>query len=277
MAKYALDGRVVLITGGARGIGLDAATRLLAKGASIALVDRDEVELANAAKQLDNRERVAVFAADVTNAAAVQTAVDDAVAHFGGLDVVIAGAGISGKPAAFSSLSATDFKRVININVIGVYHTIRAALPYVTERQGYILPIASVAALIPTPFLVAYSASKHAVDGMARSLRLELAHTGVSVGVAYFSFIDTDMVKTAKATPVGSAALSILPDFLSKPIPVSEAGNAIVRGIEKRARWVYAPKWVPGLITLRGLSSRFEDLATRSPKFAALLREPPKK
>lgn len=272
MAKYSLQGRVVLITGGARGIGLDAATRLLEKGACVALVDRDAAALAACAKNLG--DRVATFVADVADLAAMQAAVAAVVERFGGLDVVVAGAGISGKPSPVATLDPAEFKRVIDINLMGVYYTVLAALPYVVARKGYILPIASVAALVPSPTLAAYVASKHAVEGFARTLRMELAHTGTTVGIGYFSFIDTEMVRNATADSVGGAGFRAIPSLLRKPIPVGRAGKAVVDGIENRSRWVCAPKWVSGLITLRGFSAQFEDAAARMPQLTAALRQP---
>jgi NAD(P)-dependent dehydrogenase (short-subunit alcohol dehydrogenase family) len=268
---YEIEGRTALITGGARGIGADAARRLLDKGANVALVDRDEVTLERTAAELGDRAEP--FAADVTDGSALDAAVTGAAQRFGGIDVVIANAGISGEPATVATIDPAEFERVIEINLIGVWRTVRAALPHVVERRGYVLPIASVAALIPGPLIAAYTASKHGVEGFARSLRLELAHTGTKVGVGYFSFIDTDMVRDAVAHPAVARGMSSLPGALRRPLPVGAAGAAIVRGVERRAKRVYAPRWVPALIATRGLSGPVESLAGHDPRLVRTLRE----
>jgi NAD(P)-dependent dehydrogenase (short-subunit alcohol dehydrogenase family) len=260
-----------LITGSARGIGADAARRLASKGANVALVDRDVVGLERIVAELGDRS--AAFVADVTDSAVLEAAIAGTVERFGGVDVVIANAGISGEPATVATIDPAEFERVIEINLIGVWRTVRAALPQVVERRGYVLPIASVAALIPGPLIAAYAASKHGVEGFARSLRLELAHTGVRVGVGYFGFIDTEMVRDAVAHPAVAHGMSLLPGVLSRPLPVGVAGAAIARGVECRAKRVYAPRWVPALIAIRGLGGPIETLAGRDPRLVRALRE----
>jgi NAD(P)-dependent dehydrogenase (short-subunit alcohol dehydrogenase family) len=269
--RYEIADRTVLITGSARGIGADAARRLAGKGANVALVDRDAVGLERIVAELGDRS--AAFVADVTDSTALDVAVAGAVERFGGVDVVIANAGISGGPATVATIDPAEFERVIEINLIGVWCTVRAALPHVVERRGYVLPIASVAALIPGPLIAAYTASKHGVEGFARSLRLELAHTGTRVGVGYFGFIDTDMVRDAVAHPAVARGMSLLPGALSRPLPVGAAGTAIAGGVELRAKRVYAPRWIPGLIAMRGLGGPIETLAARDPRLVKALRE----
>lgn len=271
MSRYDVEGRTVLITGGARGIGADAARRLAQRGALVALVDRDADALERVAAGIG--ERAAAFTADVTDREALDRAVAGAVDRFGGIDVAIANAGVSGTPCTVAAIDPEEFERVIEINLLGVWRTVRATLPHVVERRGYVLPIASIAAALPGPLLAAYTASKHGVDGFARSLRMELAHTGTRVGVGYFSFIDTDMVRDASASPGGGAALSALPGALGKPIPVGAAGKAIVRGVERRAKRVYAPRWIPGMLALRGFGGPLESLAARHPRLIAACRE----
>ena len=267
---YEISERVVLITGAARGIGADAARRLVDRGARVALLDRDAEGVERQAASLG--DRAIAFAGDVTDWDSLQAAVDGTVEHFGGIDVVVANAGISGPPRSVMSIDPGDFEAVIEINLLGVWRTVRAALPHVVARKGSVLPIASVAALIPAPLLAAYVASKHGVDGFARSLALEIGHTGTRVGVGYFSFIDTDMVRDAYADPVVDASMSTLPKRFTKPIPVGAAGKAIVRGIERRSRNVYAPRWVPGLIAARGLGGPVEGFAARDKRLVETMR-----
>jgi NAD(P)-dependent dehydrogenase (short-subunit alcohol dehydrogenase family) len=269
--SYEIEGRTVLITGGARGIGADAARRLLDAGANVALVDADALALEQTNARLG--DRAVAFTADVTDALALDAAVAATLRRFGRIDVAIANAGVSGRPATVATIDPIEFERVIEINLLGVWRTIRATLPHVVERRGYLLPIASVAALIPSPLIAAYAASKHGVEGFARSLRLELAHTGTKVGVGYFSFIDTDMVRNALVEPAAARGIGSLPGFLSRPLPVGAAGAAIVRGVERRANRVYAPRWVPALIAVRGIGGPVESLAGRDPRLVKALRE----
>ena len=99
------------------------------------------------------------------------------------------------------STDPAAFERTIEINLLGVWRTVRAALPHVIERQGYVLVIASLAAAVHGPGMAAYSASKAGAEAFADSLRVEVKHLGVDVGVGYFAFIDTDMVRGGDAHP----------------------------------------------------------------------------
>jgi len=269
--RYEIEGRSVMITGGGRGIGADAARRLVERGARVALVDLDREAVEATATELG--DAAVPFVADVTDRPALETAVAGAVERLGGLDVVIANAGISGAPQTVAAIDPAEFERVIEVNLLGVWRTARAALPHVVERKGYILPIASLAAAVPGPLIAAYVASKHGVDGFARSLRMELAHTGTRVGVGYFGFIDTDMVRDAFADPAVATGMNSIPWPLAKPVPVGAAGAAIVRGVERRANRVYAPRWVTAAVSLRGLGGPIEAVAARDPHLRRALCE----
>ena len=258
------------MTGGARGIGAATAVQLVRGGASVALVDRNGPGVERRAAELG--ERATAFEADVTDPHALDAAVRATVQRFGGLDVVVANAGISGVVSSVAAIAPSDFERVIEVNLLGVWRTVRATLPHVVERTGYVLAIASTAAALPVPLLAAYAASKAGVEAFCRSLRMELAHTGTRVGVGYFSFIDTDMVRDAVAQPIASQALMAIPGPIRRPLPVEAAGAAIVRGIQRRAKRVCAPRWVPGLLALRGLSGPLDDLAARHPRLVRACR-----
>src|SRR5436190_8912516 len=245
--SYPIDGRVVLVTGAARGIGAEAARRLAGRGARVALVGLEPEELERVAAQCG--PDAAWFEADFTDADAIGAAVAGTVERFGGLDAVVANAGI----AANGLLGYTDpvvFDRVVEVNLLGSYRTIRAALPHVTERRGYVLQVASGAAFTPVPGLSAYCASKAGVEAMCNCLRQEVAHNGVDVGVAYFGWIETDLVTAGREAGGAFAPLRDLNRGpLARTLPVSAAGNAIVRGIERRSSTVAAPGWIkPGML-----------------------------
>ncbi len=236
-------GKTVMITGGAGGIGVEVAQRLHAKGANLVLTDLDESKLAAVADEL-GRERVLVAVADVCDLVAMEKAVAQAVERFGGIDVVLANAGL----LAFGSVLQIDpaaFKKLIDVNVLGVFHTVRAALPSVIERQGYVLIVSSLAAYAAAPGVTAYNASKAAVEHFANALRLEVAHRGVDVGSAHMSWIDTSMVNDQKANlSAFSEMLTRLPPPLGTVTSVEACGNAFVKGIERRRRRINCPGWV---------------------------------
>lgn len=238
-----MNGKVVFITGGARGVGAEVARRLHAKGAKLVLTDLDKAPLDELADALGG-DRVATAVADVRDLAAMQAAAALAVTRFGGIDVVVANAGIG----SFGSIVNVDpeaFKRVLDVNVLGVFHTVRAALPALIERRGYVLVVSSLAAYAAAPGLASYNASKAGVEHFANALRLEVAHLGVDVGSAHMSWIDTPLVQEAKADlPSFRELLSRLPGPLKNTTTVEACGKAFVAGIEGRKRGVFCPGWV---------------------------------
>jgi NAD(P)-dependent dehydrogenase (short-subunit alcohol dehydrogenase family) len=227
---------------------------LHAKGARLLLTDVDSGALATFAAALGG-DRVLTVTADVRDLPAMQAAVDAGVQRFGGVDVVVANAGI----ASYGSVLQVDpaaFKRLMDVNVLGVFHTVRAALPAIVERRGYVLVVSSLAAFTAAPGLAPYNASKAAVEQFANALRLEVAHHGVDVGSAHMSWVDTAMVRDTKTD------LSTFGEMLAKlPYPVNvttsveKCGAAFVDGIEGRRTRVYCPRWVGALRWLKPLMS----------------------
>jgi short-subunit dehydrogenase len=157
------------------------------------------------------------------------------------------------------------FRRLIDINITGVFHTVRAALPQLELRKGYVLVVSSEAAYAPAPGLASYNASKAGVEHFANSLRLELGYKGVAVGSAHMSWIDTPMVQDAKRDLAAfREMLDSLPGPLGATTSVEECAEAFVRGIEKRASRINVPGWVGLLRLLKPLlSSRLFELLSR--------------
>jgi NAD(P)-dependent dehydrogenase (short-subunit alcohol dehydrogenase family) len=247
-ASIPLGGRRILITGAARGIGAGAARRLHERGARVALAGLEPELLEGVAAECGSAPW---FECDVTDRAQVERAVEGAVEGLGGLDVVIANAGIAtavpligGDPVAF--------ERIIAVNLLGVYYTLRAAGPHIAHPRGYALAIASLAAAVHAPMLGPYSASKAGVEALGNTLRVELRHTGAHVGVGYFGFIDTDMVSRGMQTR-SAQQVQRGPSALTKPVPLALAIDAIERGVERRSRRVTAPGWVGAVLALRML------------------------
>jgi NAD(P)-dependent dehydrogenase (short-subunit alcohol dehydrogenase family) len=273
MPRYDVSGRHILVTGGANGIGLETARRLAARGAHTSLLDVDTGALEEAAGLIG--AAADPFVCDVTDRSSVEDAVSAARKRFGPIDVVVASAGISGKPTPIRETTDEQFKRVIEVNLIGVWRTIRTALPDVVDRKGYLLPIASLAAGVPTPLIGPYGASKAGVHSLGRTLRMELAHTGVKVGVGYFSLIDTNMVRGALADKRVQRGLKGVPRALSRPASVGAAGEAMARGVEKRARRVCVPRWVSPVMSLNGMGGPLEWLAAKDPRMIKTLETKP--
>jgi NAD(P)-dependent dehydrogenase (short-subunit alcohol dehydrogenase family) len=238
-----VNGKVVFITGGARGVGEEVARRLRRKGAKLVLTDLDEAPLTALAAEL-GEEHVLTALADVRDLPAMQKAADSAVERFGGIDIVLANAGI----ASFGSVLNVDpeaFKRVIDINITGVFNTVRATLPEVIKRRGYVLVVSSLAAFTSAPGLAAYHASKAGAEYFANTLRLEVAHLGVDVGSAHMSWIDTPLVQDAKSDlSTFRVMLSKMPGPIKQTTTVDKCGAAFVKGIEGRKSRIYCPDWV---------------------------------
>ena len=255
-AAIPLEGRRVLITGAARGIGAGAARRLYARGARVALAGLEPELLAQVAAECGDAPW---FECDVADRAQVEQTVEGAVARLGGLDVAIANAGVAAQLPLVGGDPAI-FERTIAVNLLGVYYTLRAAGPHISHPRGYALPIASLAAAVHVPMLGAYSASKAAVEALGDTLRIELAHTGARVGVAYFGFIDTDMVSRGTQTRAAAQAGGMR-QAIVKPVPLARALDAIERGVERRSRRVTAPGWVAPVLPLRMLIQPLIDRA----------------
>lgn len=241
-----LAGTRILITGGARGIGARTARDLAARGARIALVGLERDSLGAVT---DGLAPVAagghVWAeADVTDHAALEAAVDSVVSALGGLDVVIANAGI----ASFGTTRTIDpeaFARTVDVNLTGVFRTAQLTIDRLIESRGYALIVSSLAALVPTMGFSAYGASKSGVEAFADALRIEVAPYGVGVGCAHMSWIDTDMVRDAEAELWAFREMRArLPWPMRSTTTVDECAAAFVRAIERRSRRVNVPRAV---------------------------------
>ncbi len=245
--RTSVDGKVVLITGGAVGIGAGLGLALARRGARVVLTDMDGTGLDETRARISSEcgeDVVMTAVADVCDLDAMESVATDAVDRFGGIDIVVANAGI----APYGSVANIDpemFRRVIDVNVTGVFHTVRAALPSVVERQGYVLVVSSLAAFVPAPGLAAYNASKAGAEHFANALRVELTHQGVDVGSAHMSWIDTPMVRDARRDlSAFDEMIRSLPAPLNRTTDLESCLDAFVDGIERRARTIFVPSWV---------------------------------
>jgi NAD(P)-dependent dehydrogenase (short-subunit alcohol dehydrogenase family) len=255
---YDLNGKVALVTGAARGIGYETARQLHMRGASVVVVDLDADQSREAAERIG--ARAIGIATDVTDHAAVMQTVAEAVERFGGLDVVVANAGIAqAQTATTRGISIEEWERVFEVDLLGVWRTVRAALPQIVERRGHVVVTSSVYAFMNGVLNSPYAVAKSGVESMGRALRTELTPLGASASVAYFGWVDTKMVQDVVARPGSNRLQENTPDFLLKRIPPSEAGAAIVRGIEERAPRIFAPKWWRYVSALRGILNPLLD------------------
>lgn len=219
MPTLRLEGKVALITGAAGGIGAASARRFAAEGALVLLTDADA----------DGAERLRAELGDCASAREHDVSCEEdwraavvwALETHGRIDVLLNNAGIF-LAAPLADTSLEEFRRVIDVNVVGVFLGMRAVAPAMTERRaGSILNVSSVAGLTGSPMLTAYAASKWAVRGMTKVLAKELARFGVRVNSLHPGQIDTDMnARQRERTPE-------LVDRLIQGIPLRRIGTPL--------------------------------------------------
>lgn len=256
--KSALRGRTAVITGAARGVGEQLAHTLSARGARLALVGLEETELARVAASLPGE--AGHWYADVTDADAMSRTAAHVSDRFGTVDIVVANAGVAAG-GLFLHSDVDAWRRVVEVNLVGGAVTARAFLPALLAARGYYLQIASLAALAPAPMMSAYCASKSGVEAFAHTLHTEVAHHGVTVGVGYLSWTDTDMARGAADEAVLRDLRARMPWPANRTSPLPPAVTRLAAGIERRARHVYAQPWLRTAYLLR---SALPGAVTRS-------------
>ena len=254
-----LRGRTVLVTGAARGLGAEVSRQAHAKGANVVLVGRRLDSVQVLADTLG--ERALACAADVSDFAALQRAADDAVERFGGIDVVVANAGIAPPSDSVLTIDPEAFERTVDIDLLGQWRTVRAVLPTIVRRGGHVVVISSIYAFFNGALNASYAASKAGIEQLVRALRVELAHHGATAGVAYLGFIDTDLAADVFAFEHVDQARKAIPAFLTRPMPVEVAAAAVIQGIERRAGKIGAPGWVLPMLRARGFVTTLMDEA----------------
>jgi NAD(P)-dependent dehydrogenase (short-subunit alcohol dehydrogenase family) len=251
---HKLQGKVVLVTGAASGIGASGAAELQRRGAVPVLVDQDATGLATRAETLARADgtRPLAVQTDITSLAECEAAVQATLARHGRLDIVWANAGM----AAFGPLAHTDpaaWRRCIDVNVNGTFHTVRAALPAVQAARGYVCLTASVSTFAHPPMMSAYAASKAAVEAMANAWRIELAAHGVDVGIIHASWVRTPLVEEGELHPGFIRLRQTVPAPMRRTLSPEEAARRIVDGMARRQSRIWVPGWVRAMHWLRAL------------------------
>jgi NAD(P)-dependent dehydrogenase (short-subunit alcohol dehydrogenase family) len=268
--RQSVSGKTVLITGAARGIGAETARRLHAKGANVSLVGIEPDRLAALANELG--DRVDYFHTDVTDVDALNEATAGTVYRFGGIDAVIANAGIAPPTQTVADIASADFERTLTINLNGVWRTVKATLPHILDSRGHIVLVSSIYSFLNGALNASYAMSKAGVEQLGRALRVELAPSGASAGVAYFGFIDTDMAHNAFAQPAATALRKALPAFITATTTVEHAADKLVENVERRSSRVTTPRWVAPALMARGPMGLIDDRLANSGRLHAAIR-----
>jgi NAD(P)-dependent dehydrogenase (short-subunit alcohol dehydrogenase family) len=244
-----LDGKVLFITGGARGIGEHTARLAAARGATVVLAGLEPERLAAVAADTGG----AWFEVDVTDQSALDRAVAGTVERYGRIDAVVANAGIAPR----GTIAVGDIEamaQTVQVNLVGVMRTVGATVDHLIASRGYCLLVSSAAAFAALPGMAAYCASKAGVEQFGNAIRLELRHRRVAVGTAHMSFVDTDMVRDVQDDlPEFRTTLRKLPWPIGTITSVEACARAFVDAIERRRRRVYVPRAIGAVQAIRSV------------------------
>lgn len=256
-----LSGKVAFITGAANGIGAACARRFYEAGINVVLVDISASSLQALAATMD-ADRVLLAVGSVTDRPRLDEIVAEARDRFGRIDIVFANAGIACEPPrTLRTIDEATFERIVEVDLLGVWRTIRACLPSIVESGGHILATASIYAFVNGVANIPYAASKAGVEMMMRGLRVELAGTGATAGVLIPGWIKTQISESAMGKhPIAGAMVRLAyPGFLRSPISPEAVADGVLRGVLKRSRSVVVPgRWAP-ISLMRGVVNFLAD------------------
>lgn len=238
-----LRGRTAVVTGAARGLGEAVARKLADRGADVALLGREENALARVRDSLTGPGRALCWEVDVTDDAGMARVAAEVRERLGAPSVVVANAGVA-EGGPFAESDPATWRRVIEVNLIGSAVTARSFLPALFDTRGFFLQVASLASIGAAPMMSAYCASKAGVESFAHSLRAELAHRQVGVGIAYINWTDTDMIRDADAHAVLRELRGHMPPPARRVYPAAQVAGRLVAAVERRRPTVYMPSWL---------------------------------
>jgi short-subunit dehydrogenase len=245
-------GKVIVVTGGGNGIGRQVVLELLRRGASVAAVDLRQDSLDETAAEADAGTRLATFQLDITDRAGVEALPGQVAEALGPVDGLVNVAGIIQPFVKLAELDYAAIERVINVNLYGTIHTVKAFLPGLLERPaGHIANVSSMGGFLPVPGQTIYGASKAAVKLMTEGLYAELLDTNVGVTLVLPGAVRTDITGNSGVESPGGAAAAEAESKFPTTSP-DEAGRIIVDGIEANRFHVYV-----------GKDSRLMNLASR--------------
>jgi NAD(P)-dependent dehydrogenase (short-subunit alcohol dehydrogenase family) len=252
-AHRTVDGRVVLITGGNRGLGLACAQEFAGRGARVAVLSRSVDAATAALESLADPQAHLALAGDVRDQASLDAAVAAVAERYGQLDVVVANAGVN-RHGSISAMSGDEYAEVIETNLIGVYRTVSACLPELSRSRGFVLMVSSVAGFAASGGMAAYASAKAGLEMLAHTLYLDLAGRGIGVGTVVPTWISTDMLHEAEqempafaelrsmmAGLLGSYTDGVPGGPLGGSVTPQECAAAIADGVQRRARRIWVP------------------------------------
>lgn len=268
-----LDGKVFLITGAARGIGLETARIAIGRGARVALVDLDPAAVEGSAAGLG--DSALGIAADVTDLATMEAAVAATREAFGKVDFVVANAGITPPKTTTRALDPERWEAVVRVNLQGVFRTVKAALPEIVANRGRVVLIASSYSHVNGVLNSSYAVSKSAVEAFGRGLGVELAAHGAGVTTAFFGYVETGLIGEVFDNPTADEfRREVAPGFLTRPIKVEKAARALVDGIAEGRPTVIEPRIWKIPFYLRGLLMPLSDrMLERNYRAAMMIRQ----
>lgn len=235
-----LEGRTVLLTGAAGGIGSAIARDLAGLGCSLVLVDIDAAGLEEVRREIG--DSALAVPADVRDLDQMDAAVAAGRDQFEtDVSIVIANAAMDAI-APVAEIEPAEFDRVVAVNLLGAFRTVRAALRGVRAQRGHVLFVNSLGSIAAPPYQAAYAASKAGIAALADSLRIELRDSGASVGQIYFGAVDTEHFRTGMAHPLMVRATRRIPKSFVKPASATDAAAAVRTAIERRSRTAVFPK-----------------------------------
>jgi len=264
-----VDGKVVVVTGGAGGLGLQTARQFGALGARVAIIDVAPDALETAGRSLDEAGVTNLLVpCDIRDEKACKAAIDTIVGTFGDIDVLVNNAGITHR-SLLANTEAEVLRRVVEVNLFGAMFCTQAALPSLKRTRGRVVAVSSVAGFAPLMGRTAYAASKHAMQGFFSSLRTEVAGDGIGVLVVSPGFINTAMDR--RASGGGDGELGTKRRSVGRQLRPEEAAEQIVDAVLRRRRTLLiTPVAVASLALWRLFPRLYEKLMIRSqaPEFA---------